>query len=301
MANYLVFDIGGTNVKYGVLTETGEILEKSQIKTASSWEAMKKDFDQIIRKRLDDISGIGLSAPGRIDVKKGIIYEGGAVTYLDKVNTKEYFKERYGLDSTVINDGKAAGQAELWKGNLKGVKDGLAMTLGTGIGGAVIVDGEIHQGRNFVAGEFSSLMPLSDSFDTTLADTNSAVSLVKDLAQAMGLEDSTDGRKVFERLEETGNYEAQEIFKDYCKRLVIAIANIQIVLDISDVVIGGGISNQEIVIEELRNQYTLLRKKHPVIGKLFEPLRIDRCKFSNDSNLLGALYQFLLENNAEHI
>ncbi|MDN6731254.1 MAG: ROK family protein, partial [Atopostipes suicloacalis] len=295
---YLVFDIGGTNVKYGILTDSGKILEKNHLKTAKSWKEMRENFDQIISKRIDKISGLAFSAPGRIDVEKGIIYEGGAVTYLDQVNVKKYFKERYGLKSTVINDGKAAGQAELWKGNLKGVKDALSMTLGTGIGGAVIVDGKIHQGRNFVAGEFSSLMPLGQSFDTTLSDTNSAVGLIANLAKEMALKDLQNGKKVFEKLDQGENEKANKIFKNYCKRLAITIANIQIILDISDVVIGGGISNQPLLIEELRNQYALLRRKHPVIANLFEPLRINRCKFSNDSNLLGALYQFLLENDA---
>lgn len=297
MKKYLVFDIGGSNVKYGLLSETGDILKKDQVKTPSTWDKMTEEFHKIITKYYDDISGIAVSAPGRIDVSSGIIYEGGAVTYLDKINIKKYFKDTYNLESSVINDGKAAGQAELWKGNLKGVKEAVSMTLGTGIGGAVIIDGKIHDGRNFAAGEFSSILPSLDSFAGSLAQRNSAVLLVEKLADIIGLEDKSDGISVFEVVNSKENKEVNRIFEEYCKGLAIFIANLQTILDISHVVIGGGISNQEIVIQEIRNQYSLLRQGHAVLSGLFEPLTIEECRFSSDSNLLGALYQLLLEVN----
>lgn len=295
MEKYLVFDIGGSQLKYGLLTENGEIIEKNQVKTPNNWENMKNAIDRIVQKYLENISGVAVSAPGRIDVGTGIIYQGGAVTYLDQVNIKEYFKNTYNLKSAVINDGKAVGQAELWKGNLKGVKDGISMTLGTGIGGAVILDGKVHQGRNFVAGEFSSILPSDDSFVEMLSDKNSAVLLIKKLANIIGLEDESNGKKVFEVILSKENEEVNKEFEAYCKRLAIFITNVQITLDISHVVIGGGISNQQIVIDEIRRQYHLLSKVHPALTGLFQPLTIDRCKYSSDSNLLGALYQLLLE------
>lgn len=295
MNEYLVFDIGGTNVKYGLLTEDGKIIEKDQVKTPGSWEEMKNTLDLIINQYNNQISGIGFSAPGKIDTDRGIIYKGGAVGYLDKVNIKEYIKKNYDLPSSVINDGKAAGQAELWQGNLKGVKDAISMTLGTGVGGAVIVDGQVHQGHNFLSGEFSSYLFHEGQNSETLARKASAILLVKKLANILGLEDESDGKKVFEIVNLKENKKVNTIFEDYCKNLARFIVNMKFIFDMSHVVIGGGISKQEIVIDEIKKQYEQLVEENPVLTEIYKPIEIKSCKFSNDSNLLGALYQLLLE------
>lgn len=295
MAQYLVFDIGGSAIKYGLVTEEGEILNHDKVTTPRTWEAMAAAFDAVVNENLEEISGVAVSAPGRIDVKEGVIYIGGALPYLHNVNIKKHFKEKYDLPASVVNDGKAAGQAELWLGNLQGVKDAASITLGTGIGGAVIIDGKVLQGRGFLAGEFSYVFPTEDPLHHTLAYSNSAVKLVAELADIIGLEDKTDGEGVFEVINSRENEEVNEAFAAYCKRLAIFISNLHVTLDISHVVIGGGISNQPILLEELNHQYDVIREKVPPFGNDFERLSIECCKFSSNANLLGALYQLLLE------
>lgn len=295
MEKYIVFDIGGSHVKYGLITKAGEIVEKEQEKTPGTWEEMSALLDKIVEEYLPDISGVAVSAPGRIDVDAGVIYVGGALPYLHELNVKEYFKEKFDLPASVVNDGKAVGQAELWIGNLQGVQNGASIVLGTGIGGAVIVDGKVHQGTSFLAGEFSSILPFEEPLGEMLAWTNSSVRFVKRAAEILGLEDLSDGRAVFEVINSGENEELNEAFASYCKRLAIFICNLQAVLDISHVVIGGGISNQPIVIEEINRQYDKIRTEHPGLAGMFPAVKIDKCKFTSDSNLLGALYQLLLD------
>ena len=199
------------------------------------------------------------------------------------------------MPAAVVNDGKAAAQAELWIGNLKGVKHAAAIALGTGIGGAVVIDGKVHQGRNFVAGEFSSVLPTEEPLKNNLAVTNSSIRLVSELADIIGLEDKFDGEAVFEVVSSKENEQVNAHFQAYCKRLAIFICNLQATLDISNVVIGGGISNQPVLIEEINHQYEIIRKENPVLHHTFLPATIERCKFSNNANLLGVLYQLLLE------
>lgn len=294
MEKYIVFDIGGSAIKYGLIDGTGNILSNDKVKTPRTWEEMAEEFDKVVSEHRNEISGVAVSAPGRIDIDEGIIYLGGALPYLDEVNIRKYFKDTYDLPASVVNDGKAAAQAELWMGNLKGVDHAAAIALGTGIGGAVVIDGKVQQGRNFVAGEFSSVLPTEEPLHNNLAVTNSSVKLIAELADIIGLEDKADGEGVFEVINSRENKEANEHFAAYCKRLAIFMCNLQAILDISHVVIGGGISNQPILIEELNKQYNHIRETQPMFDSTFLPLTIKSCKYSNNANLLGALYQLLL-------
>ena len=76
---------------------------------------------------------------------------------------KGYFRNTYGKGCTIINDGKAAALCELWLGNLRGITNGIVLTLGTGVGGGIIIDGKLHQGTTFQAGELSFMT--QDPFD----------------------------------------------------------------------------------------------------------------------------------------
>lgn len=297
MENFLVFDIGGTYMKYGILSSEAEIIFKKKIRTPGNWDQLTKEFSKVVNNYADEISGVAFSTPGRIDVEKGVIYKGGALPYLHKKNIKEYFKDQYNLEASVVNDGKAVAQAELWKGNLKGAKHGASITLGTGVGGGIIIDGKVHQGRDFASGEFSAVFTSLSDESKMFAQTTSAVRLIRDIADIIGLEDKTDGETVFEVIKSGKNKKVNIEFEKYCMRLAVFISNLQAILDISHVVIGGGISNQQILIDEVNNQYTKLRKKHRGLEKTFRPLSIKRTKYSSDSNLIGALHQLLLELN----
>src|SRR5699024_1100630 len=152
--------------------------------------------------------------------------------YLHNVNIKKHFKEKYDLPASVVNDGKAAGQAELWLGNLKGVKDAASMTLGTGIGGEEIIDGKVLKGRGFLAAEFSYVFPTEEPIHHTLTYSKSAVNLVADLADIIGLDDKSDGEGVLEVINSRENEAVNEAFAAYCKRLEICLSTLHVTLDI---------------------------------------------------------------------
>lgn len=297
MENFLVFDLGGTHTKYGLLSSKGEIIQKNQMKTPSSWQELAREMDKIITQYQNEILGIAISTPGRIDVENGVIYKGGSLPYLHEKKIKKYIGEKYHLHASVVNDGKAVTQAEAWKGNLKDANHGAAITLGTGIGGGILIDGQIHQGRDFSSGEFSAMFTSLNEDSKMFSQTTSAISLIREVADMIGLENKTDGKAVFEVIKSGHNENVNEVFQKYCMRIAVFISNLQAVLDISHVVIGGGISNQEIVIKEINNQYGKLRNKYIGLQRTFQPVTIKRTKFSSDSNLIGALHQLLLELN----
>jgi len=297
MEHYIVFDIGGTYIKYGLLTRAGEVLIDNRIKTPPTWDGMTQVFSEVMGKYRERIAGVAVSAPGRINVQTGEILLGGALPYLDGVNSKKHFKDQYDLPAAVVNDGKAAGQAELWQGNLQGVDYGAAITLGTGIGGAIVVDGKVIQGSSSLAGEFSFILPPDGALHKNLTRTNASLRLIRKIAQTIGLEDKTDGHTVFQVINRGDNEEVNQIFQDYCRRLAIFISNLQFTLDISHVVIGGGISNNPILVEEINRQYQTIYNDYPAFKNSFKPVVIKTCRFFNKANLLGALYQLLIELN----
>lgn len=228
-----------------------------------------------------------------MDTKQGIVSCGnGELTFLNNVNVKKNIQDKFKLPCTVINDGKAAALAEFWQGNLQGVKNGAAVVLGTGVGGGLVIDGQLVRGNNNLAGELSFLLrtPCSANLNNVIGYSGSAVRFIKVAATSLDLSDKTDGIRVFEEIEKGENEVINHLFQTYCREIAAVLFNLQVVLDCEKIVIGGGISVQSIVIKEIRRQYHRLREGDLCIASTFSPLMIEACYFGNNANLIGAVY-----------
>ncbi|MCH3997600.1 MAG: ROK family protein [Lactobacillus amylovorus] len=303
MKKYLSIDIGGTNLKYALIDEKGHILEKDRVKTdAKNLTAFMENMYEVIDSYQDQFKGIAVCAPGKIDTENKIIYFGGALKFLDGLNLQEALGDKYNVPISVENDGKAAALSEQWLGELRGVDTGVAITLGTGVGGGVVVNNHLLHGWTFQAGELSWMITNSGigtkNKTAYTGDNCSAVNMVKKVNLALGNKDLDDGLTAFEAIN-NGDLRALAIFKRYCRNVAIMIINIQTVINASKFVIGGGISNQPILIEEINNQLAKILEINPMIGKQMIPPKIVAAKHGNDSNLYGALYSLLLELNKQ--
>lgn len=301
MKKYLTFDIGGTNLKYALVDENGQILEKDRIKTnAEDLDAFMESMYQVADKYQDAFSGIAVCAPGKIDTENKIIYFGGALPFLDGLNLQETLGQKYGVPISVENDGKTAALSEQWLGELRGVDTGVAITLGTGVGGGIIVNNRILHGWTFQAGELSWMITNSGIGVKNMAAYTgvscSAVNMIKKVNLATGNKDLDDGLSAFEAIN-NGDLRAMAIFKRYCRNVAIMIINIQTVINASKFVIGGGISNQKILIDEIDNQLHKILDNNPMIGKQMIVPVVVSVKHGNDSNLYGALYSLLRKLN----
>ena len=157
MKKYCVIDVGGTNIKYALMDEEANILDKAEIETPKDSLALFiESIGQIYDKYKTDVSGIAMSAPGRINCNTGFMFTGGALRYIENIPMADELKKRCPVNISIENDGKCAALAELWKGSMKNSQHGLVLTLGTGIGGGVIVNGKLLRGQNFASGELSS-------------------------------------------------------------------------------------------------------------------------------------------------
>ena len=246
--NYLSIDIGGTNVKYAELDNAGNILEQGKIKTSHNKEQFLKNIDQIVDKYVrKGVKGLAFCAPGKIAHTK--IHFGGALPFLDGIDFAERYK-KYGLPVAVINDGKASALAENWLGSLKDMKNCAAITLGTGVGGGIIVNGQLLNGAHFQAGELSFLQlnMKEPGFDGFAGGYASAVQMIKNVNKAIENDDETDGLAAFDAINNEDE-KAKSIFDEYCKRIAAIIIDIQAVVDLDAIAIGGGISAQPIVVQ----------------------------------------------------
>lgn len=155
--NVICFDIGGTFVKYGVLDYEGNILTKDSFKSnADNGQEILDNMCEVVKKyiKLYKIEGISISSPGFVDVENGIITAGTIIDGFIGLNMKKYFGDKFGLPIAIDNDANCATIAEHKLGNGKGCKNLVCVTIGTGIGGGIIINNDIYHGSKFMAGEF---------------------------------------------------------------------------------------------------------------------------------------------------
>ncbi len=298
--NYLVYDWGGTSLKYALMNEEAEIKESGSVPTPSR-TSTKESFYQLldsIWNQFHDVDGIAISSTGVIDSEKGIAQTIGALPFLDNTNVKKELEERYNVKVTLENDGKCAALAELWKGNLSDVDDGAVVVIGTNIGTALILDHKLRRGKRFLAGEVCAMCVEKDKPTDPYSYIGQLGTpyLCKLIQEKLMLNEALDGLKAFDYIQQ-GNESALLALKEYTDTLAIVLFNMNIMLDLEKILIGGGISEQPILMESLKHSIEDIKNIHPDIMKGIQyPLpNIDVCKYHNSANLIGALYHFLYE------
>lgn len=291
---YLVFDVGGSAIKYSIMTEDAEFIITGKVKIPTdSFENFRETIGSIYDEYKDDIQGIAMSMPGIIDSDNGYAYTGGFLRYNDKREIVKELQERCNCDIVIENDGKAAALAEVWKGSLKENTDGIVMILGTGVGGGIIKDRKVHRGKHFMAGEFSYIQSnISNPYNMNgfLGFVGSAIGLVSQIAESKGLKsEELDGIQAFEYIK-NNDKDAVEIIDQYTKNLAVQIYNLQCLFDPEKICIGGGISAQDILMEYIIKN---VKEYYRNLNLGLPEAEVVRCKFGNDSNQIGALYKML--------
>ncbi len=286
---YLALDIGGTFVKYAYMDKDGKIYQQGKYATpTNNLETFCLEIEKVMPF---ECQGIAISSPGVIDSDTGLIRVVTLLPCLNGINIKEVLEKRLNVPVSVENDAKCAALAEIWKGSLVGKPSALMMVLGSGIGGAVIIDGKLYKGPRSKAGELGSFICDFDAKKATgvsFGRKNSAVWLNKDIAKALNLE-SDDGELVFDYINQK-EPTAWQIFKEYCNHIAMVIFNVDYVLDLDCVAIGGGISAQPILLETIQKAFKDLRNRYKEDDH--DP-EIVICTFKNDANLIGAMAHFM--------
>lgn len=288
----LAIDIGGTFIKYALMTEDTKIESRGKIPTPTeSREALIEAIGKIYDEN-PQAGGIAISMPGIIDSANGYCLMGGALRYNDDFYLRHALHQRCPLPITIENDAKCAAMAEARLGSIKDVEDGFVLIFGTMIGGAFIQNHKLYKGKHFSAGEISYIVTERDGmpvYETVFGNRCGTPRLCRMYAQVKNLDPaSVDGIRVFHDVD-AGDKEARECLKRYTREIAVRIFNIQTTLDVERIAIGGGISAAPAFVESIRVLYAVCPYQVPQAD-------VVTCKFQNDANLIGAMQCFLAES-----
>ena len=290
-----VFDVGGTAIKHALM-EDGTILSQGEVPTPGGESEDIEPFLAALEELVDamaPVDGVAFSLPGVIDVDSRYLFAGGALKYNYGVDASAW-EERFGVPVEVENDARCSTMAELAAGNLKGVMNGAVLTFGTGIGGGIVVGGQVYKGSHRSAGEASQVYFTQPRIDSAVREEGSFATmcsthgLCRRVAEAKGI-DACTGREVFAWIEE-GDEVAAGVFRDVCDGIVLQIHNLQCWLDPERICLGGGVSKNPLFIQGVRDAYERL---YTQLAYELPRCEIMPCKFFNDANLMGAYAHFV--------
>lgn len=281
---YACIDIGGTAIKYAMLTESGRILTQGQQLTNVARDG-SGDIPRKIASIVGDLqnecgkaAGVAVCSPGLIDAEKGeVIFAGANFPGYSGMKLREKIEALTQLPCTVENDVNAAGLGECWLGAGQGSKSAFCVFVGTGIGGALVLDGRLVHGASAAAGEIG-FMPLAGGSLEQLAS-------MKALLEETG---AATGEEVFQRAAD-GDEKAQMALEEMLKRIAYGLASICCVVNPEVLIMGGAVMAQREFFEpRLKSQLSELLP--PALRK---NTRLDFAKLGTAAGFTGALRHFL--------
>lgn len=288
--NILAIDIGGTMIKYGLVSSDGKILSTNKIKTEAS-----KGLNNILNK-IDNIFkgykennpvGIAVSGTGQINGMIGKVIGGNPIipNWIG-TNLVKTLEEKYNLPAVLENDVNCVALGEKWIGAGKDLSNFICLTIGTGIGGGIILNNQLFRGENFVAGEFGHTLIKKGEFEQ-FASTTALIRLVKEKTGKI-----LNGKEIFD-LEKKEIVEYQEVISEWIENLTDGLSSIVYCFNPANIILGGGVIGQgEPLINRIKN--SLFKK----IGLQFkEKLNIIQAKLGNNAGMIGASYLLLEKIN----
>ncbi len=308
---YLGIDLGGTNIAVGVVNEDCKIVAKANSSTATEnaeqiADAMAATARQALEKAgitLADVPWVGLGSPGTVNKATGIIEYANNLPFRDTPMQQMLSQRLDGKPIYMENDANAAAFGEYMAGALKGAKDAIAITLGTGVGGGVIIEGKIYSGSNFAGAELGHTVIVADGWPCTCGRLGcweayaSATGLIKMTKLHMdeapkdaplwtivgGDIDKVNGRTAFDAMRQ-GDPVGKKIVDEYVKYLSVGLINmINIFQDI--LCVGGGVGNEG---ENLLAPVRVIVEKEQYGHNPNAKTKICKALLGNDAGIIGA-------------
>lgn len=311
----LGIDLGGTNIVAGVVDEEYNIVAKASCKTdvprpeKEICDSMAEVALEAIKNAnisIEDVESIGIGVPGAVNPETGII-EYSANLFFHNWSIVEMMEERLNTKVKIENDANAAALGEYLAGSAKGAKNAIAITLGTGVGGGIIIDGKIYSGSNFAGAELGHMVIVKGGKECACgrqgcweayASATGLINLTKEkiltekpeFSYMLKLCDddisNVSGKTAFDAMA-AGDPIAKQVVEEYISYLATGVVNIINIFQPDVLCVGGGVSNQgENLLAPLRaiverERYTKHNDKQTVIC---------RCSLGNDAGIIGAAY-----------
>ena len=307
---YIGVDLGGTNIAVGVVDENGKIIAKDSVPTKKEREypEIVKDMAMLSLKvvkdaglELKDIKSIGIGSPGTPDEKNGVLVYANNLRFYNVPLRAEM--QKY-IDKPVYigNDANVAALAESVAGAAKGVQHSVTVTLGTGVGGGVVINGKVYSGFNFAAAELGHMTIMMDGEQCTCGNKGcweayaSASALIRQTQEAAkehpeslvyklvdGDLTKIDAKTAFDAAKQ-GDKVGQELVDQYIKYIAVGLGNIVNIFMPEVIVIGGGVCKEgEYLLAPLRKRVRELAYTREI------PLpEIKVAQMGNDAGIVGA-------------
>ena len=308
-------DLGGTNIAAGIVDENYNLIKKASIPTGADRDATAiiDDMAKLVNTLIsdasltpDDIIAAGIASPGSVNPERG------TVEYANNLPFKAFpicsmLAERTGIKKVCIdNDANAAALGEAVAGAAKGAKDSVMITLGTGVGGGIIIDGKIYSGFNYAGAELGHIVIVYDGVPCSCGRKgcweaySSATALVRMTKEKMeankdskmwelcsGDINRASGKTSFNAARE-GDKAAIELVDEYISYLACGICNILNIFQPEIISIGGGISNEKSnlidpLIAKVREQEYGAKSG---VDRPFTQIKI--AELRNDAGIIGA-------------
>ena len=283
----LVFDVGGTSIKYGYCVDN-ELKEVKELPTNAK-KGGRHIMDTLLSlvREQEGYDAIGISTAGQVNAEQGyVIYANENIPNYTGIRIREELEREFHVPVMVENDVNSAAMGEAVYGAGEEYDDFLCLTYGTGVGGAIVQDKQVYHGSGFSAAEFGAIVTHSQEklrgsnyFDGCYERYASTTALVR---MAMAYDPELDnGRKIFARLEDP---RVMEILDCWVDEIMLGLASLTHIFNPSCIILGGGIMVQPLILEKIR------QKVSRFIMPSFAHVAILPARLGNSAGLLGANY-----------
>lgn len=288
--NILTIDIGGTEIKSALYQDSGKAIvhfDNRQTRIDANDNHISEQVLDICQTALTQhtVDGVAIATAGIVNANTGeVVYAGPTIPNYSNTPLKQIVEKTIQRPCSVENDVNAMALAEAWKGAARDYGSALCLTLGTGLGGALLFDGRLWHGERFCAGEIGYL-PQADG--KRLEELASTTALLRYYQQLTG--ESINGKILFERLHQ-GDKSADQALTQMIEALAHGLASAIFIVAPRCIVIGGGIAAQK--AELIPRLQQALSQQLP--SERFMPEAIRCAELSNRAGMIGALRCWLL-------
>lgn len=285
----LALDIGGTDIKYGIINESFDILEAHKTPTnAHLGGAHIIDTIIDISKNYTNIDKIAISTAGQVDSHSGVIvYATDTIPNYTGTRLKEAVEKETGILTVVENDVNSAAYGEAHFGAGKGYDSFICLTYGTGIGGAIFLNGDVFKGSGFSAGEMGHIITHAEGKACTCggngcyeqyASTSALLRAVNELSPT-----PLDSFEIFSKM--NSDEKIKSAVDSWIDEIIIGLISIIYTFNPPLIILGGGIMNEEYIINSIN------AKLPSRLMESFRNVKIKRATLGNKASMLGASYK----------
>lgn len=300
---FLGIDIGGTSVKLGLVDGAGAIHARTEVsvcfdgyQTPILTTVIRAAKDFLCQEKAA-IQGVGISATGQIDQERGIVIgTNGKIPHYEGARLKADVEQAMGVPAWALNDANAAALGELFIGGARGYQNVVMLTLGTGVGGGLILNARLYGGMQGIAGELGHFTLYQDGVACPCGKRGCLEQYASTTALVARAERLTDrrnlnGRLIFEGVAQ-GDSALQQALNGWLDDVAAGITGLVHIFNPELVLIGGGVSAQEVLLlAPLRT-----RVLSGVMPRFAERLRIERAVLGNDAGMIGAV-KYLMDRS----